>query len=164
MDLEASLSYPKPPAAVFAMLSDPSFVERKAAATGALHHETGVQLVPDGGATITCHRTMPAVVPDFVRSFVGETIEIKQTDVWEAADADGSRAGSFTADVTGAPVSIRAKMSLHAAGTGTEQRVTASVKASVPFVGGKIEKSVGEAIMAAVRKEEEVGRAWLAEG
>jgi hypothetical protein len=161
MDLRSALRYPADPAAAFAMLADPAFLERKAVATGSLTHAGSVQPSPPGGATISLMRVLPAALPDFVRSFVGDTVEIHQTDVWNAPAADGSRTGTIEANISGAPVTIRGAMALEPDGSGTRHSITAVIKASVPLVGGKIEKTVIEIVHKAIEKEGEAGTAWL---
>lgn len=161
MDLRTELHYPATPDEVFAMLSDETFVARKAAATGALSHEADVDEA-DGRVTVHLRRVMPPHVPDFVRRFVGDTVDLEQVDVWEPAGTDGTRRGTFTVKIAGAPVSVNGTLRLAPGDSGTVETVEATVKASIPFVGGKVEQSVHDAVLLAARKENEVGKDWLA--
>jgi uncharacterized protein YndB with AHSA1/START domain len=162
MHVRTELTYDAPPDDVFDMLTDDAFVARKARATGALSYV--VDITDDGHrVTVELRRVMPPVVPDYVRRFVGDTVDIDQIDVWEPAQ-DGTRKGTFTAKISGAPVSMSGTLSLEPAPGGHAVEVLeADVKASIPFLGGKVEQAVAEAVMHAARKEEEVGRGWLAE-
>lgn len=149
---------------VFEMMTDQEYVSRKATAMGALEHDVTVSLLPSGGAVIRLERTLPAMVPDFVRPLVGQTIEVAQTDEWGAAAADGSRRGRLTAEISRAPVTLAGEVSLDPNGAhGCIHRVDVEAKARVPFVGARIEKAIGELILLAARKEEQVGGQWLAE-
>lgn len=149
---------------VFAMMTDEDYVSRKATAMGALEHDVTVSTQPSGGAVIRLHRTMPAIVPDFVRPLVGQTIEVVQTDEWNEAAADGSRRGRLTATINKAPVTLSGEISLEPNGDrGCVHRVDVEAKAKVPFVGARIEKAIGELILMAARKEEQVGGQWLAD-
>ena len=56
---------------------------------------------------------------------------------------------------------IDGTMKIDAEGGGSVLRVDAEVKASVPFVGGKLEGVAAEQFDRAVRKEQEVGAEWL---
>ncbi|HSK26716.1 MAG TPA: DUF2505 domain-containing protein [Jiangellales bacterium] len=161
MHLRTELTYDAPPDEVFAMLTDDEFVARKAQATGALSYV--IDITDDTHrVTVELRRVMPPVVPDYVRRFVGDTVDIDQTDVWEPP-VDGTRKGTFTAKIAGAPVSMTGTLTLRPGAAGhSVEVVEADVKAGVPFIGGKIEKAVGEAVLLAARKEEEVGRDWLA--
>jgi hypothetical protein len=161
--LSAEIRYDAHPAAVFAMLTDPDFQERKCAATGALEHEVGIDEYDDGGAAIRTDRTMPTdQVPDFVRTFVGQTLSVIEVDDWQPAAADGSREGTVVVEIKGAPVRLAGAMTLRPDGTGTRQTIDGDLKASVPLVGGRIEKAVEPALQAAIRVEQREGRAWLA--
>lgn len=164
VQIEAAVVFPADPGVVFEMMTDEDYVSRKAKAMGALEHDVSVTRLATGGAEITLQRTLPAVVPDFVRPLVGETIEVVQTDHWSAAASDGQRTGTLTASIANAPVRLGGSIVL--AGNGVRSaihRVDVDVKAKVPFLGGRIEKAIGDVILMAARKEEEVGAAWLRE-
>jgi uncharacterized protein YndB with AHSA1/START domain len=161
--LTAELRYAATPAEVFAMLVDPAFQERKLGATGALGHEVTVEPRADGGAVVRTSRTMPTdQVPDLVRNLVGQTLTVVQTEDWSAAAADGTRTGTVTVDVQGAPVRLTGTLRLAPDGAGTRQSVDADLKAKVPLIGGRIEKAAEPAIRTAIDVEEREGRAWLA--
>lgn len=161
MDLRTDLRYDADPVTVFAMLTDEAFLARKAEATGAVRHRASVTRDGDR-VTVRLLRVMPPEVPDFVRRLVGDTIDLDQVDVWEPAARDGSRTGSIRIGMAGAPVTLTGGMSLVPAGSGSAATVDGRIKASVPLVGGKIERAVHDALVRAVRIEERVGRAWLA--
>jgi uncharacterized protein YndB with AHSA1/START domain len=164
MDVRTELRYAAEPKVVFAMITDEAFLARKSVATGALSHDVSSTPTSDGGVTVRVDRVLPAVVPDFVRKFVGETLRVVQVDTWGPEQPDGSRAGTFDVEISGAPGTMRGTLALQSDGrAGTVQRFDGDVRISVPFVGGKIEKSATEAVLAAVAKEGEVGRSWLAE-
>lgn len=162
MDLNTTLRFPADPVTVFTMLVDPDYVGRKAEAANAIRHEVSVERDGDR-ATIHLVRVMPPDVPDFVRKFVGDTIELDQTDVWGPAAADGSRDGTISIDMRGAPVTLRGAMRLTSEGTaGAILSLSSTIKASIPLVGGRVEKAVHDALMSAAGREEQVGHEWLA--
>lgn len=164
MRLNAEIRYDADPAAVSAMLLDTAFQERKCEATGATEHQVQIDEFDDGSAVITTRRTMPTDrVPDFVRGFVGATLEVEQNDDWGAPSADGSREGSMVVEIKGAPVRLTGTLRLAPApGGGTVETIEGDLKASVPLIGGKIEKAVEPALQAAIKVEQQQGRAWLA--
>jgi uncharacterized protein YndB with AHSA1/START domain len=160
MDLRSEQRYDADPSTVFAMLTDEDFLARKAEATGALRHEGSV--VRDGDrVTVRLLRVMPPELPDFVRRFVGDSIDLDQTDTWEPASADGSRIGSIRIMMSGAPVQLTGSMRLAPTATGSQTNIDAQIKAAVPLFGSKIEKAVYDALLQAVAIEETVGREWL---
>jgi hypothetical protein len=164
MRIEAAVLFPAPADVVFAMLSDEQYVNRKASAMHALEHDATVSDLGGGRTRIRLRRTLPSVVPDFVKPLVGQTIEVVQTEDWGAENPDGSRRGDLRAQISGAPVALSGQMSLLPTEDGaTIHRVDVTVRARVPFLGGRIENAVSEVLLMAARKEEEVGAAWLAE-
>lgn len=164
MRLTAEIRYAAGPDAVFAMLADEDFVHRKCRATGALEHTAAVERHDDGGVTVTTQRTMPTDdVPDFVRTFVGDRLQVRQVDVWEAPADDGTRAGTTVVEISGAPVRLTARLRLSADGAGSVELVDGDLEASVPLVGRRIEKAAEPAIRSAISVEGRTGQAWLAE-
>lgn len=163
MRITAELVYDADTHTVFAMICDVGFQERKCRANGALEHEVEIEEYEDGGALVTTHRTLPADgIPDFMKSFIGTTLRVSQTDDWAGPGPDGSRAGKATVEIAGAPIRFTATLHLAANGTGSRQSMTGDLKASVPLVGGKIEKAAEPAIRAAIRAEQRTSTAWLA--
>lgn len=163
MRVEDEIRYPAPPEVVVAMLADPAFVERKVAATHALSYDVDVVGTSQGGFTVTSRRTMPTdTLPDAARSFVGDTLDIRQVEAWEPASPDGSRAGSLVVEVVGAPLRLSGMLELSRDGDESVQRITGDLTSSVPLLGGRLEKAAYPAFIAAIRKEAEVGAAWLA--
>ncbi|HEX5995413.1 MAG TPA: DUF2505 domain-containing protein [Jiangellales bacterium] len=160
MDLRTQLRFDADPVTVFAMLTDEEYIGRKVRAANAIRHE--VSVIRNGDqVTIKLLRVMPPDVPDFVRRFVGDTIDLQQTDVWAPAAPDGTRTGTIAIDMVGAPVTLRGTLSLTPDGPGSLTSVAGKIKASVPFVGGKIEQAVHSGLIKAAEREEQVGRDWL---
>ncbi len=161
MDLNREYTYDAPPAAVYAMFTDPAFVERRLTATGSL--DSTIDLSPEAdGTRITTHRVLPPKVPDFIRKFVGDQIDLDEVEHWGPADAEGNRAGTIAVSISGAPVKLEGTTALRATATGTSYTVTGTVKASVPLFGRKIEDATAPAVTGALDKEAQVGRDWLA--
>jgi hypothetical protein len=164
MRLNAEIRYDADPQAVFAMICQAEFQERKCAANGAISYQ--VDISPDDtGAVVTTHRELPtAGVPDFVRSLVGPTLRVTQVDRWGPAGPDGSRRATTSVQIDGAPVRFSGTLHLHAEGAGSVQAMDGELKASVPLVGSRIEKAAEPAIRAAVRAEQRTATDWLARG
>jgi Protein of unknown function (DUF2505) len=159
----AEIRYPATTSAVFEMLTDKSFQDRKLSGTGALTWEVQVRLDADG-ATIVSSRAMPTdQVPETFKAMVGQQISIVQTEVWGPAAPDGSRSGSLEVEVGGAPVRMKATLTLTSTDSGALEVVDGELKARVPLIGGKIERAVEPAVRAAIEAEQRIGRAWLAE-
>ncbi|MFN8077233.1 MAG: DUF2505 domain-containing protein [Kineosporiaceae bacterium] len=162
MRLDAELRYPAEPSAVLAMLTDPAFQERKCRDGHALSHQVSVTPGPDGVTVVVRQEQGTDTFPSFVKSFVGATLTVVETSVWQPVGADGTAQAAITVEIAGAPVVLRARARLQPVDGGSLQRVEGDLKASVPFVGGKIEQAAEPAIRAAIALEERTGQAWLA--
>lgn len=164
MRFSAEIRFDADPHRVFAMIVDPAFQEAKCAASGSIEHEIDVSEHEDGSAVVINRRTMPTDhLPDFVRSLVGSTIQLHETQRWAAPSADGSRTGSIEVEIHGAPVRFRGSVALAADGAGTHWPIEGEIKASMPLIGGKIEKAAQPAVHAGIGVEQRIGTKWLAE-
>jgi hypothetical protein len=136
---------------------DRSFQEQVCEATGALRHEVQIEQ-DDGAAVITTRRELPTDdIPDYARGFVGTTLDVVRVDRWEAPAADGSREGTINLEIKGAPIRLHGTLGLRPDDAGCEEAITGDLKASIPLLGGKMEKAAEPALMSAIRKEEQVG-------
>ena len=165
MKFRADIRYAAAPDRVYAMLLDPAFHEKVCLATGALDHSVDVE--PAGGdgaagATITTTRKLPAQgLPDFVRTFVGETLDVLRVDHWGPLEDDGTRRGTIMVEIHGTPVRLTGTIVMRPDGSGTVEDVEGDLKAAVPLLGGKIERAAEPAVRAAVSVEQGVGEEWL---
>jgi hypothetical protein len=156
------IRYRADPAAVFAMITDRRFQEHKCHSSGATRYQAEVTEDAPGGTRIVTTRQMPTTdLPDFVRSFAGAELTITETSHWGPVEPDGSRTGTVTVEITGVPVRLSGRTRLARDGQTTVQDVDGDLKASVPLLGGKIEKAAEPAIRSAIRLEERVGEEWL---
>jgi hypothetical protein len=160
--LTAQLTFAADPTRAFALVSDPAYVEEVAVATGGTDVAVSVTPTDDGGVTIVSARSLAADLPPYAKAVVGDTVRLTETRVLGPAAADGSRSGTVTVGFGGAPVAISGSLSLSPAGEQSTVDIAMSVKASVPFVGGKIEQFSVEQIQRFLAKEEEVAATHLA--
>lgn len=163
MKIETEIVYPAGTARVSAMTFTRDFQARKCAATGALSYE--IDIVPTGsGARISTRRTMPTdQFPSFVRSMVGASIIVTEVDEWRDEAADGGRSGTITVEISGAPLKLTGTLTLRPTPGGSVAVIDADLRASVPFLGPRLESAAAPAILAAVRAEQSVAETWLAE-
>ncbi|MEO6142382.1 MAG: DUF2505 domain-containing protein [Dermatophilaceae bacterium] len=161
MKITATFDYAGTPHDVFAMLIDEEFQARKCVATGALSHSVSVR-AQDDRTVIVSNRELPTDgFPDFVKSLVGATLAVTETQDWGPAGPGGARQGRLTVDIAGAPIDLAGTLSLAPAGEGSVESVEGELKARIPLIGGKIEKAAAPAIESAIRAERETGQAWL---
>jgi hypothetical protein len=156
MKLRHDLTFDADPIAVLAMLTDPAYWDNVAIATAALSSVATVEA--DGPATRVVVDQLQKVVgvPGFAKKFVGESTRAITTQVWSGNTA------SYVVETPGKPTSMSGTMTVKAAGTGSTLTYDLDVKASVPLIGGKLEKLVIELFTDGLSKEQAAGTAWLA--
>lgn len=160
--LEFEQTFPGTADRVLALLRDPDFVVAKAEATKAFDIGVDVDEPGDGSAVITSTRSMPAEVPSYATAFVGEHLTITERQAWSAPAADGSASAQVTVDFH-APLTYTGTITLRPAGETTVLANRGEFKASVPFVGGKVERVAAEMTEKYLAKEAQVAAAWLAD-
>lgn len=158
--LSAHLALPADPVGAFALLTDQAYVEDVATATGG--HDVAVTITeaPEGGATVVSARSLPARLPSYAKAFVGETLSLTETRVYGPAQPDGSRHGSFTVDFGSTPIHIYGTLRLASEGELSALLIEVDIKASVPFVAGKVEGMASGWIERFVAKEETVAATY----
>jgi hypothetical protein len=162
MKISAIIDYTATPQDVFDMLADEEFQNRKCKATGALQHTVSIT-TRDNRTLIVSTRDLPSDrFPHFVKSMVGDTLKVTETQDWGPSVADGSRRGILRVEIAGAPVHLLGTLLLEAGGPGTVEEIEADLKARIPILGGKVEEAAAPAVQSAIRVEGEVGQAWLA--
>ena len=160
-NLSSSLSLPADPTAAFEMVTNRDYLLQVAQATGGTDIEITVTPTLDGGVTIVSRRALPAELPSYAKALVGDFLKLTETRTFGPADEDGSRRGTVSVAIDGAPVSIEGPLKLEPTPDGSIVMVKAEVKASVPFVGGKLEKFAAENIQDFLRIEEKVATKFL---
>jgi hypothetical protein len=160
---DATIDYPADVDTVAAMLADEEFVRRKIAATGAL--DSTQEVIREGDAfTVTTRRQLPTdQVPSSFRSLVGQSLDVRLVEAWEAPHTDGTRAGTLSLDIVGAPVRVNGRMSLRPGPDGgTVQSFSGDITASIPFFGKPIEKAAAGAVDQVLAVERSIGLDFLA--
>lgn len=154
MKLRHELTYDAAPEAVLAMLTDPAFWDKVAEATGALSSTATV----DGNRVVVDQEQAVQGVPSFAKKFVGESTRAINTFVWQGSQA------AYDVETPGKPTSMSGTATVAASGAGSTLTYDLEVKASVPLIGGKLEKLVVDLTTEGFVKEQAVGAAWLAGG
>lgn len=141
---------------VFARLTSPAWVETKAErfGDGALLREREER--PDGGVHLSVSRQLPDGVPGFLQRFLPADGRVVETFDWAPAVGDGTRRGTWKADIPGAPARLGGAMSLEPTATGSRYTIEGQVKVSVPVVGGKAESFIAGMVEKLAAKEHEL--------
>lgn len=162
MRFEATIDYPAPLVRVHRLLSDEDFVRDKIAAAGASPCQVDID-DSEAGLTIVARVKMPTdEVPPALRSIVGPTLDIRLVEAWQVPTSPSELLGSISVDIAGAPVQVAGRMRLGDTGTQSRQEVRGDITASVPLLGGPIERAAHEAVMATIDGQRRVARTYLA--
>ncbi|WP_375002838.1 DUF2505 domain-containing protein [Aeromicrobium sp. CTD01-1L150] len=146
--------------AVYSLITSEEFRTEAAEDSGGTDVDITVE-ESDGGHIVTIVRTQPADMPDFVKKLTGDTVKVKQTEQWAAADADGNRTADVKVSIIGQPAEMVGTAVLSADGGGTAFSLDGDVKVSIPFIGKKVEPEVAKAIKASLKHEVELGTSRL---
>ena len=143
MRLSVTLDLPTDAHAAARLLADPEYVHQKVRASGALEQHVDVTGSADGAFTVTTRRALPTdQIPAHLRSLVGNRIDVRQVEAWEAPDADGARVGTVVVEIAGAPVRLSGRTSLTSTASGsTTVAYDGELRASVPLFGSAIEQA-----------------------
>jgi hypothetical protein len=162
MKISDTVHYAATPEEVFAMFANEDFQGRKCAATGARRHSVSISKQGDHTVIVSTRDLPTNGFPDYVKSMVGDTLVVTETQDWGPPGTEGSRRGRLTVDIAGAPVGLAGTLTLDRGGQGTVETVEGDLKAKVALIGAMIENAAAPAIRSAIRVEGETGHAWLA--
>jgi len=155
--LTHTMTYAAPLADVSAMLDDPAYRDRVITAQGGVRGTFEIET--DGDiTTAVVDQVMPATgLPSFATRFVGSEINIVQREEWSSAEY-----ADLHVTIPGKPGQVVGSISLVEDDGATTETVDVEITASIPLVGGKIEKLIGDMLGKALRAEEKVARSYLA--
>lgn len=156
--LHQSYEVPADVETAYATLSSPEWPATKDAALGDGSRLEERTETPDGGVRLRCTRSLPKGIPGFLEKILPSDGRAGQTDTWGPAGADGSRSGTWSADVPGAPVEVKGTMRLEPAGAGCTYTIEGTAKVKIPLVGGKAEKFIAEQTKTLTAREADVLR------
>jgi hypothetical protein len=139
MSYRVSAQYTADPASVFAVITDPDVVVARFEDAG--DEQVTVERCEEEGAgfVVRWTRVATAPLPGFAKKVLSPRNTLVETDRWQAANADGSRSGTFEIETRGAPVKVVGTMRLEAIPSGgTRYTIEGDLQVRVPLVGGKI--------------------------
>ena len=147
---------------VHAMLADPDFRRAVCDAQGVLRNTVTIDTdTSEGGGTamtVVIDQLQAAKgIPSFARKFVGEEINIVQTEDWTSLEK-----GNIHVAIPGKPGEMSGTALLTQDPDGTTETVNLSIKVNIPLVGSKIEGLIADLLSSALRAERRTGVEWLA--
>ncbi len=161
MELIHTHRYAAPAARVQAMLTDPAFRERVCQRQHALGHDVQVRGAGSTAEVVVRQTQAMTGAPAVATKLTGDTVTLEQREVWRSPTA-----ADLAISLPGKPVELRGgRITLtDAADGGCEQAVSGDLRVKVPLVGGKLETMLADVLQAGMRRQAQVGDAWLAEG
>lgn len=156
MKFRRELAYEAAPDEVFAMLADPAFREKVAAAQDVVSIDVTITRQGDGFTMVSDQVQRTAGLPAIAKKIAGDTTQAIIREEW-------SDATSGTIDITapGKPTKMAGTIRLAAAGSGTTYVQELEVGVKVPLIAGKLEKIMADNIDEGLSVEHATGIAWL---
>jgi hypothetical protein len=146
--------------ALFAVLTGADWADRKAEHLGDGSRTVRREVAPNGGVTLVLSRELPAGVPGFLQRFLPSDRRVTTTDVW-GPPQEGTRSGTWTAVLGGAPAKLGGTMRIEPTAAGNRHTIDGEVKVGVPVIGGKAESFIAEQIVRLADAEAELVRKVL---
>ncbi len=154
--LTVDLTYEASQADVDSMLMDTAFREQVCDAQRAVRRTVTIT-EEDAGVVVLIDQLQAAEgIPGFAKKFVGDEINLVQTESWY--DAENARVEVV---IPGKPVQMAGTVNLSESDGVTTQHVEMTIKVNIPLVGGKIESLVADLLRSALKAESVVGRTYL---
>ncbi len=142
---------------VYDMLADQAFREKVCDHQRVLRHSVTVDRSGQGMAVEIDQYQAARGIPSFALKFVGEEINIVQTEHWTSPEK-----GNIDLVIPGKPGEMSGTALLTQDPDGTTETVNLSVRINIPLIGGKIEGLLADLLGKALRAEHQVGVRWLA--
>lgn len=156
MKLTVESASPATAEQIYASHIQQSVREEACRQSGALSYEVLITPTTRGGTEVLVDRVMAPDVPDFIRNFVGESIGIRQVELWSAPDAQGTRRATIRLTIKNQPAGMTGEAILTTVGSGSKLVVTGDVKVAIPLFGRKVEPQIVKVIESALRIEQRV--------
>ncbi|HEY2834469.1 MAG TPA: DUF2505 domain-containing protein [Sporichthyaceae bacterium] len=158
-----TMTYDAPSPAVYSMLVDPAFQERRAQWGRPVAADSSVTPGPGDGAKISLSRTLQIDPPSFIKALVGNNITILESQTWADGDGASDRTGSLIVEIKGQPGGVNGTLHLFEDGGKTTVDLDAEIKVRVPLIGGKVESYIAGMLDRLLNKDAQLGQTWLAE-
>jgi hypothetical protein len=157
--MEHRASFATPADTVHAALVDPAFLAERLQALGGTNASIVDRSERGGEVTYRVRQGLAAEhLPSAVRSLLKGDLVVDRTETWRTDNT-----GTVKATIPGVPGEISGTMRLSENDSGTEWVTALQVKVSIPLIGGKIEKSIGEQVVKLLANEAAFTGKWLAD-
>lgn len=124
---------------VYNLLTDPDFLVERSTALGESNAECEVEEYDDE-TVVKMTREVTRDLPSVLAKMFNPSQTMNMVETWRRDGDDWE--GEYTIDIVGQPVTMTAKFSLKAKGSGSVYQIKHGCKAKIPLVGGKVEKFI----------------------
>lgn len=154
--LNAILDFPADAPTVFAMFSEPSYLEVKCAQSvrGSFNITDS-----ESGQLICIERSLDEI-PETYRKFLGSDLMIKEEQNWQLA-SDSTFQAELKITIEGKPILLSGTLTLTNTESGSKLYIDAEVVVSIPLFGAMAENFIGEHFSAVIADEQTIGLQWL---
>jgi len=154
--LSASLEFPATAATIFAMLSEPSYLELKCAQS-----EKGTFNITENAheRIILTERSLDEI-PDSYQKFLGSDLIIQEEQKWLLDNRMPFQA-NWKIVIEGKPILLEGTLYLEDTVAGSLLTLEAEVTVSIPFFGGMAENFIREHFITVIADERAIGLQWL---
>jgi Protein of unknown function (DUF2505) len=130
--------YNAPIDTVFALLTDPKWLETRSVALGELSAKVKTKKSAQG-VQISMTRRVKRELSALVAKVLPSESTLEFAEIWTPVDG-GGYAGTLSMEIVGQPVRMSAEFSLEPAGKGCVYRIEHHTKCSIPLLGGSVAK------------------------
>lgn len=123
---------------VFALLTSGKWLEERCLALGELSASCKSKKAA-GGVVVNMERRVSRDLPGLVAKVMSPEADLSFVETWEP-EFEGGRKGTIVMTAAGQPFKMTAEFELAPSGKGSVYTIRHKVKASVPIIGGAIEK------------------------
>lgn len=152
MKFQETFDFDYPATVILRMFGDKDYYMAKYQEMGGDAPEVLDTKAEDDKFSITVRHALDATrlkFPDFIKSRMGDQLFLRQTDAWQLDQARGR----IHTEIEKAPVEIVADMHLADISGGSRLTMDFHIEASVPLIGGKVEKAVAGPITRHTQKD-----------
>ena len=122
----------------------------------------GFHLGGDGGVDVVTIQVLHANrLPGVVHQFHRGDLEIRRAETWTGV-SDGAAQAAVASSIVRAPVALNGGASLSPVADGARLAFQATVEVRIPLVGGKMEKFIGNQLIALLNDEQQFTTRWIA--
>jgi hypothetical protein len=159
MELSHTHRYAASPPEVQQMLTDPDFRDRVCRRLEALSHDVEVTGAGAAAEVVVQQTQAMTGAPAVATKLTGDTVSLEQREVWRSPTS-----ADLLITLPGKPVELRGgRITLtERPDGGCDQVVSGDLRVRVPLVGGRLESMLCDVLRGAMRRQAEVGDAWLA--